>query len=271
MNDITTKRRNNRSPKDENPISEKRYQNDFLSHVIVRIDYKSSITINDDLIKDVRQVASVEFPIEEHNRTEIIIDNVIDATPQSRNKKEEEWIFSNHERDCSIELSSNCLLIHYIKYKSYKHLRNWFIRLSSLLYKNDENIQIQRLGLRYVDEIDLKNEKDPTNWKKYLNKKLLSIFDLADDKSKISRAFHSLILNYGEWNMHFQYGMHNPDYPAQIRRKIFVLDTDIYCELLLDKQQVTQWLDRFHEKAILFFEEVITNELRKKMGYKNGK
>jgi uncharacterized protein (TIGR04255 family) len=56
--------------------------------------------------------------------------------------------------------------------------------------------------------------------------------------------------------------MFNPDYPAPIKKKIYTLDFDMYATKILDKQDIEETLDRYHEKLKLSFEEVITDELR---------
>ena len=100
---------------------------------------------------------------------------------------------------------------------------------------------------------------------KYLKPELNSIFAIADKREAISRAFHVLEFNYGDDLLRFQFGMFNPDYPSPIKRKIYTLDYDMYVTKLLDKAEIEQTLDRFHEKVNHFFEQVITNELRKIM------
>lgn len=246
-----------------------KYKKDYLSQVIARIDFTAPINIsekgpNQKIINSIKK----EFPIPERivtNKSGVVF---MDGKAKAILTENHEWIYNNRNRDCSIKISNDGMLIEYQKYKSYEHLKDNFINLSNVIFDEIDNLQVKRLGLRYIDKLDLPNENDPTNWEKYLMKDLLSIFNLADDKTTISRAFHSLELNYGDWYVHFQYGMNNPDYPAPIRRKLFILDTDVHCNLLLEKDDISQWLDKFHDKAILCFEEVITNELRKIMGVK---
>ena len=59
--------------------------------------------------------------------------------------------------------------------------------------------------------------------------------------------------------------MFNPDYPAPIKKKIYTLDFDMYVTKILNKTDIKETLDRFHEKVSEFFEDVITDDLRKIM------
>ena len=108
------------------------------------------------------------------------------------------------------------------------------------------------------------------NWDKYLQPELLASFSLAKDKSTLSRAFHTLEFNYGDMYLRFQYGMHNPDYPGVIKRKIFTLDYDAHCNQTIERGAIPQFLNRFHDCINESFENVITDNLRKKMGVING-
>ena len=64
--------------------------------------------------------------------------------------------------------------------------------------------------------------------------------------------------------------MPNPDYPAPIKQKLFVLDYDAYCNLLLSYSDIEQYITQFHDKIKLSFEQVISDALRKRMGLLNG-
>ena len=127
----------------------------------------------------------------------------------------------------------------------------------------------ERLGLRYIDEIAL-DEPKPMAWGKYLIPELLASFSLADKLDTVSRAFHVVEFSYpDETKMRFQYGMPNPDYPAPIKQKLFVLDYDTYCQFVIPTEDIPELLDRFHMRAHSAFEQVITDSLRRKLGVKS--
>jgi uncharacterized protein (TIGR04255 family) len=131
-------------------------------------------------------------------------------------------------------------------------------------------LQVKRLGLRYIDSLDFPNENNPIAWHDYLDERLLAIFKIATNPKTISRAFQILEFNYGDYNLRFQYGMPNPDYPAPIRKKAFTLDYDAYCTLLLSQEEIVQYLSTFHQKLKAAFEEIITQKLRDVMERVDG-
>ena len=118
--------------------------------------------------------------------------------------------------------------------------------------------------MRYVNNIDL-NEKNPLNWNKYIKTNLLSIFKFVDDKKFISRVFNDLEMKYDDMSIKFQYGMHNPDYPSPIKKKVFILDYDVYHVGEREKSEVPVVIGKYHDQIISLFEGSINDGLRAKM------
>ena len=76
------------------------------------------------------------------------------------------------------------------------------------------------------------------------------------------REFHNLEMNYGGMNLTFLYGMHNPDYPAPIRQKTFVLDFDAYAMKVQGKEGLLNSLESMHDRIESLFEKSITERFR---------
>ena len=55
-------------------------------------------------------------------------------------------------------------------------------------------------------------------------------------------------------------------FPAPIKKKLFILDTDAYTQGLIEMSDIPAKLEKFHEAIGNLFEQVITNGLREKMG-----
>jgi uncharacterized protein (TIGR04255 family) len=140
------------------------------------------------------------------------------------------------------------------------HLKEvFFPAVSSFLeiYK----LQANRVGLRYVNNLTIEN-KETLDWESLIQSKLLSLFTFYPDPKKVSRVFNNLELNLGDFNLRFQYGMHNPDFPAPIKKRNFILDYDAYSSNLQDLNDITRNLDKFHQEIQNLFEICITDELR---------
>lgn len=249
----------------EENAKRRKYKKDFLTKVIVRIDFDTPLPIAaDGPAKGIYATVKERFPITEERKVigkELLIGQNV---TKERSIETKEWHYYGKNREKHLTVTPNVMFIEYNKYEYYEMLRDDFLSVSNALFDAYPKLQVKRLGLRYIDNIDIPEGK-PMEWDKYLKPELNSIFAIADNKETISRAFHVLEFNYGENSLRFQFGMFNPDYPAPIKKKIYTLDFDMYVTRLLEKTDIEQTLKHFHEKVSYSFEEVITDELRKIM------
>lgn len=119
--------------------------------------------------------------------------------------------------------------------------------------------------MRYIDKISL-NEPKPLNWTKYIKKNLLCTLKVPASDVPILRAFNILELKSGDINVRFQFGMFNPDFPAPIHRKEFILDYDAYHEgLLQSSMEIDDKLANSRQLIKDLFENSIEDGLRSKM------
>ena len=65
-----------------------------------------------------------------------------------------------------------------------------------------------------------------------------------------------------------QFGMPNPDYPAQVRRPLVVLDLDASISEAHALPRTTIYMDEAHARIQAIFERSITLALREKMDAK---
>lgn len=243
----------------------KKYKNDYLKQVIVRVDFDSELPIlSDGPSSEVYDCVRKRFPLKEEKTIvgrELLISP---DTTTSRNLEIKEWRYYGSDRLKNLVISPNYLIVEFNKYEHYEVLREDFLSVLDVLYKSYPSIMLKRLGLRYIDVIEWSSAQSK-NWKKYLRPELSSIFSIATNEKDVSRAFHVLEFNYGKDFLRFQFGVFNPDYPAAIKNNEYTLDFDMYTNRLIEQSEVPNILDGFHDKLNQSFEEVITNELRKIM------
>ena len=125
--------------------------------------------------------------------------------------------------------------------------------------------------MRYVNLIEFPPD-DPTNWHGYINDNLISIFNMSDENFQISIAFQDLQLIISDMRLRFQYGMHNPDFPSVIKKKIFVLDYDGYYEYLQDQKEIKDNILNIKTEIKKLFKKSIGPKLEEMMvlGDSNG-
>lgn len=248
------------------------YARPFLNKVIVKADFAlPPKALLDTIPVSVNRVAMEHFPIKEPpakmKQVEVLVEGRGNGEPAVAQKTAEvsAWVYWGRNREKRLMLNRDEYWIEYGKYENYQALREEFVSIARELFACEDGMQIQRLGLRYINVIRL-DEPKPTDWKRYLSSNLLSSFKIQPNQEIIARAFHTLELNYGDIGLRFQYGMHNPDYPAPIRQKVFVLDYDgFHLGLIENLEDLRRYLDSFHEMISQMFEANITDNLRKRM------
>ena len=252
----------------------RKYARNFLSKVIARLDFDTGLSLSESAAPRASASIQKRFPSAElqllhEQHIEVAKQDVLTTQLKTTNKRKVFWKFHTKSRDAYLEVGENSLAINYHKYDSFERLESDFLLAMEHFLMPIQPLTAKRLGLRYVDTVEL-DERKPTEWDKYLNPHLLAAFNLADDRKTISRVFNVLEFNYGESSLRFQYGMPNADYPATIRKKVFVMDWDAYSNVPLEGDEIKQQLHHFHNKIRASFEEVITEALRKKMGKGNA-
>lgn len=243
----------------------KKYKNHFLDQVIIRMDFSAPLNgLIRALPQNIKKASISSFPIPEPRKfitKELQVSK--QATQETKEKVTEgtEWIFHSRDKEKTLTITHDNVNISYKGYESFHILRNDFINILEAMFKEYQELQSSRLGLRYINEIKL-SENNILDWNDYLDENLLTMLKVPKENKNIARAFNNLILNYEGIIIKFQYGMFNPDFPAPVRKKIFILDYDAYYRGPQNFEEINQSIDIFHEKIEAFFESNIKDKLR---------
>lgn len=240
-----------------------KYKKNFLTKVIFRIDFEQAKL---GQLKLFTEKFKKEFPISEEERGEEGMVNFDFATKAIKQSSSPiiSWNLFNKNRTKKIKIHPRFLFIEYLKYKNSTELLK-DINLISDLIKIFEIKTINRLGLRYINEIKLEN-KDFLNWNNYINDHLLGSLKFAIDKKKsIARAMGQIIFKEENSNINFNYGIWNSNYPNEVNEKIFVIDYDGYSKFPLDVENLnlSGIVKEYNKKIEDLFESSIKEDLRK--------
>lgn len=241
----------------------------ILERVIVRADFAIPLpSVGESLPPAVSQASLKLFPDAEspvRGKVGEFQISVSSTGPTITDKLEDTtvWRYRSRDRLSTLSVSPHNVNILYEAYPGYAVMKSHFEVVMAAVYSANTVVQIRRLGLRYVNKLQ-RPEGDPLEWSEDLSKALLSIFDVyPENKHMIARAFHSLELNFEDAFLRFQYGMHNPDFPSPIVRKVFILDFDAFnYGLIEDQQEMLKCLDRLHGLIEDLFKVVTTERLR---------
>ena len=248
------------------PYTATHYNKPFLKQVIVRVDWAvpSPEVATGPLSAAIRTAALTNFPIPESRKVKAATVTFTGTGVTSEETESTQWLFHGKEREKTLGITSEALFISYNRYASFEALREEFIDVMNAYVVVYPPGQVNRIGLRYVNEIELP-EANPLDWSAYIRQPMLAALEVAEDKGLIARAFQKLELNYGELFIVFQYGISNPDYPATVKRKHFVIDIDGYYAGLQNPAEVIAHLDNAHQTIQKLFETSINPALRAKM------
>jgi len=172
------------------------------------------------------------------------------------------YTFENKQKTKRFEVSEKYAFIEYDKYSSSEEL---FSDLKALIEKFTDIFKVKtinRLGLRFINEIEL-SENKPLDWKDYINKSLVGFLGFYP-KERVSRAMSQLIFKKDKGDLAFNFGIFNKEYPNEITTKEFILDFDCYSTLPFETSEEGV-LDRtkiYHNHIEDLFEKSITEKFR---------
>ena len=245
------------------------YKNTPLKRVIIKIDFLGRVPeLNNSLPVEIADVIKLSFPIAEARNIVARELQISNEKVTENNKNVLEWHFHTEARNATLIIKEDSFAIQINNYISFQEINKVFQEIKNVFYKHFQNLLSRRLGIRYINEINI-NEENPLEWTKYLNPNLVSIFNATNEPNNIVRAFHNLELKYNDIMLKFQYGIHNPDYPAIIKKKVFILDFDASFSGILKQHEIDEVLVRQHQIIQNQFEFSITQELRDYFNLKN--
>ncbi len=240
------------------------YARNFLKEVIVRVDLASPIeSLAKELPKEVVKTVLESFPIEEPKPLVTQEMRLVGKEVKTTMKEMTEWNFHGRLRDKRLVIAPKAFLISYTKYLQYEMLQKEFQAIADVFFSCIGNAQASRLGLRYVNELKIPGE-NVLDWHDYVDARLLGMCTYSVEEAEPSRIFNIYEVVYPAqgFNMRFQFGLYNPDYPASIRRRVFVLDYDAYFQGPIDPEDIASALDRYHRAIQSLFERSITEKTR---------
>jgi len=239
------------------------YKRNFIKRVIFRVDFEKEFDkFKDDIPDELKSQLSNEL-INKEIRI-IKEERIIESSPRSISSitvENKEINFISEDKSKRIAMSKTFFYSEFTKYSSFK---NFFLVVSPIIsYLKDQqrDFPVKRIGLRFTDDINLK-EKNIFNWDKYLNKKLVSNLNWFNNKIQYMRTLNILEFIYKGSNVVFQYGMINPDYPSPIKKKIFLLDIDTVRKGQLKIDDIDDIAKELHKIQIQLFNSSITKVMK---------
>ena len=242
------------------------YTQNFLAEVIARVDFTTHVeALGRNIPEELANVATTAFPIAEPR--ESVAQQLQVSDEGVRHKKEhfKEWHYYGREREKRLVIARNAIFVAYSEYESYEKLADDFFAVLKAMFSAYPKVRGSRFGLRYINKIELA-QRDPFDWRDFIDPDLLCLVNRYADPQSTTRVLHIVETKQDDLQMKFQFGLPNPDFPAPMRKPVFVLDLDCYVHGNQSLEEVSTNMSRAHQQIQQTFEDSIRDGLREVMG-----
>lgn len=247
------------------PLDDIVYKRNHLCNVIARLDLVTPIQeVGQRLPDAVRSAALTHYPAEDPRQA--VLQQVVLGLTSAPGPSEAfvEWHFHGPSREKEFVIIPSAVFVEWTRYERYESLRSEFMSVVEAFLEAYPAAQIGRIGLRYVNVIEL-GQGAPLDWTPYIERGLLGVLRYAARQPGASRVVHHIEWVRDGLSLALRFGVPNPDYPAPARRRSFFLDYDAYHQGLLESSDIGDQLDRHHAAIQGLFEANITDALREEM------
>lgn len=237
------------------------YQNTCLKEVIVRLDFQQEYKeLSEKLPESITACIKKYFPIQETSKG--ILQSVKFEPEKVSTSKEEynQWSFRSKDLSNKLIIEKSAIILSVTNYESFNSMYSQVIDIFAEISKTNPEIQITRLGLRYINHIVLTG--DPFDWTDYICNTLLDKFDFSSVGLTPVKLMHNTFLRNDDCLLHFQYGLPNPDFPATMKQRFFVLDYDAYFDGVLQLTDACTYINKLHKSIQVLFESNVTETFK---------
>lgn len=238
------------------------YKKNTIKEVICRLDFANPVaTFDTQIPKEVYKTVRKYYPIAEPQEiigTELQINPV--TGPIVNNIKTKQWLFWSRDKKSSCIIQSGCVIFSIHNYDVYEEIRKAVLDVLKSVMRIDENIQGKRLGIRYINSLEIGGHE---NW---ITSRFFDALKGHKD-SNTMRLITTLeyMVEEKDINVRLLYGYINPDYPAVMRKETFTIDIDAYSQSIIFDDDLDKYIDDMHFEAQDCFEKMITDNLREEM------
>lgn len=247
---------------------ELRYKKNPLSQVVIKADFLAPlIDLDAGIPPKLATLLASKFPIEDPGGE--LLDYQFAANREGAEAsvlgKSHVYKYFGREREKDLSFSNKFLTIVQRKYDTYEAFAEDFIDAYKAVQQFFPDVQTSRLGLRYINLLEIDEATKPLKWEEFVNPDLIATAQFFQHDAyvgKVARLFHVAELKYEDFGVRFQFGEPNPDFPAVMKRAQFVLDMDAYVQSAHRPEDSFTYMERAHSKIQEIFEGSITEQLR---------
>jgi len=160
------------------------------------------------------------------------------------------WVVSVGPDSASLETT---------RYDSWVDFRARMQELLEIVATQGHVARVDRLGIRYVDELVSEHAVRVPDWQQYIAASLLGEAEAPWIDERVTRSFHQVSMSIGDDGVNLRHGyVMNPEESQY--RSTYVIDTDIFTAqpVPFDVEGLLERADRYHRWAWNLFRRSIT-------------
>lgn len=241
-----------------------KYKTNYITRVILRIDFSPILALRDDLDPEFQDVARRKMP-------EFSVQSAQEFTAQFNRTGSSQsttalnqYVFSTKNKHRKLTIGYPFLIVEVRDYHDFDDFMHLVDHIIPPFQRTYEPIAVNRLGLRYVNEI-VRSKGSPYDWHGIISEDLTSLLSTPfADENHTARIMSQIVYNYGDYRTNFTFGISNSEFPSRITRREFVLDFDTYTKEA-ELSDYRKLLTDFNAAMVTLFEHSIGDQLRDEM------
>jgi uncharacterized protein (TIGR04255 family) len=246
------------------------YKSNFLKNVVFRLDFNALAKLESCAIPEFGKIIAEKYEPPIQNEVKHLQVS-ISADGTKTMQEESCWVWqykqkNNIQRSVSLLKDAIIFECHEKGYKNFLTFKEDVSFIFDKFVEIYEVTQFGRIGLRYINELFIPENKNPLKWDGYINSNLCKGLEAGIlDSSLPIRSMHQVQTKRNEIDVLFNYGIFNRDYPNPIVKPELILDYDYYISGVIEKSEVLSKLVNLNAVSRQMFESSIEDKLREKM------
>lgn len=167
--------------------------------------------------------------------------------------------FASEDGTWLINIATDWVSVETTAYVSWVAFRARFEELLAALPPDTRPVNVTRIGVRYVDQIQVAGAATPTDWRTYIESSLIGSADSIAFDDRILQALQQLSYSIDDNVINVRHGYIRND-PGSDFPSTYVIDTDLFTQtdLPFDPAAIFDRLNRYHDWAWSLFRRSIT-------------
>lgn len=248
--------------KDVEQMETVKYKKNYLSNVIMQ--YQVSQKASSDLLEgDVLKAVLKEYPLIQPDTEEKQCNLRMDSTtPQASFTNFIRKEFLSNDGNYKLTFNLNFITFEVKKYTCFEELVQKVDNILLTILRDHAELIILRIGLRYIDIFE-----EQKNMKSFFQNGIQDYIKRFEkpisDDIKVSKAMSREEYIVEDVRAILQYGYFNQYFPAELKDKQFVIDTDIIFQGGIQKiEDIKDKIVYMKDIAQIIFENCITDKMR---------